>query len=111
LSLSLILEIRLDFPGELDRQWIAKPVLGIAGGDPDPSLALAIFLDIGLLDAFEADADVARQRFLVKIGAARVAAEPVGRRVGRHGEPFERDRRLFSTIAPTCLLTLLHLGI
>ena len=84
LRLFVIFEIWLDLAGELHRQWIAKAVLGLASGHPNPALAHAIFLDIGLLGAFEADADVARQRFLAEIGAARVVGEPVGRRVGRH---------------------------
>ena len=41
----------------LDGQRIAKAVLGVAGGHAHPALADAIFLDIGLLDALEADAD------------------------------------------------------
>src|SRR5258707_8315689 len=72
----LVLEIGLDRTAELDGQGIAVAVDCLAGGDPDPAFADAIFLDIGLLNALEADADVARQRLGIEIGAARIVAEP-----------------------------------
>src|SRR5665647_1333453 len=78
----LVLEIRLDRAGQLDGQRIAVAILGVAGGDADPAFADAIFLDIGLLDALEADADIAPQRFGVEIRAARIVAQAVGRGVG-----------------------------
>src|SRR3954465_8214004 len=61
----------------LDGQGIAEAVLGIAGGDADPAFADAVFLDIGLLGALEADADVARKQFLIVMRALRVGGEPV----------------------------------
>src|ERR1700733_8825764 len=73
----LIPEIRFDRAVHLDGQGIAVAVLGIAGGDANPALADAIFLDIVLLDALEADADVAGEDRLVVIWAARIDAEPV----------------------------------
>src|SRR6185312_4553334 len=73
----LIPKIRLDRAVHLDRQRIAETVLGIACGHAHPALADAIFLDIGLLDALEADAHVAREHLLVVVGAARIDREPV----------------------------------
>src|SRR5215475_10741383 len=61
----------------LDRQGIAVAILGVAGGDAHPAFTDAIFLDIGLLDTFEADADVARQDLLIVKGTARVDRKPV----------------------------------
>ena len=82
MTVFLVPEIRLDGPVHLDGQRIAVAVLGIAGGDAHPALADAIFLDIGLLDALEADADVAREHRLVVIRAARIDAEPVRQLLG-----------------------------
>src|ERR1700733_8417804 len=79
----LRLEIRLDRAGELDGQRIAVAVLGLAGRDADPAFADAIFLDVGLLDALEADADVALERLDVVIRAARIVRQAVGWGVGR----------------------------
>src|ERR1700691_2764870 len=80
----LRLEIRLDRAAELDGQRIAVAVLGLARGDADPAFADTIFLDIGLLDALEADADVALERLDVVIRAARIVRQAVGRGIG-HG--------------------------
>src|SRR5689334_22687173 len=77
----LIAEIRLDRTVDLDGQRIAVAVLGIAGGDADPAFADAVFLDIGLLDALEADADIARQDLGVVIGALRIDRQAVGQLV------------------------------
>src|SRR5262245_45549075 len=85
-----IAEIGLDGPVQLDRQRIAVAVLGLAGGHPDPAFADAILFDIGLLDALEADADVAFQHGGVVIGAVRIVGEAVGRCVGhRLRIPYE----------------------
>ena len=81
----LIAEIRLDLAGELDRQRIAVAVERLASRDPDPVFADAIFLDVGLLDALEADTDIARQHFRIVMGAAGVVGEMVGRCVGLIG--------------------------
>src|SRR5262249_11543615 len=62
---------------DLDRQRIAVAILGVAGGDAHPAFADTIFLDIGLLDTLEADADVARQDLLIVMGTARVDRKPV----------------------------------
>src|SRR5471032_1784936 len=75
------LVIRLDPAGELYSQQIAEAVLGVADGGADPTFAHAIFLDIGLFGALEADADVARQRLGVEIRAARIVRKVVGRGV------------------------------
>src|SRR5690349_18488750 len=77
----LIPKIRLDRTMHLDGQGIAVAVLGIAGRDAHPAFAHAIFLDIGLLHALEADADVAREDLGVVIGTARIDAQAVGQLV------------------------------
>ena len=61
---------------------MAVAILGVAGGDADPALADAVFLDVGLLDALEADADVARKNLGVVIGAAWIGGEAIGQTVG-----------------------------
>src|SRR5213593_1666813 len=80
----LVPEIGFDRPLERDQQGVAVTVLGLAGRHPDPALADAVFLNVVLLDALEADADVARQHVGIIIGAVRIVRETVGRRVG-HG--------------------------
>src|SRR5450755_3507662 len=66
----------------LDRQGVAVAILGVARRDPHPSLADAILLDIGLLDALEANADIARKHGFVVIRAFRIGRETVGQLVG-----------------------------
>src|SRR5262245_1007706 len=77
-------EIGLDRSLQRDQQGVAIAVFGLAGRHPDPALADAVFLDIVLLDALEADADLARQHVGIIVGAVRIVGEAVGRRVG-HG--------------------------
>src|SRR6202011_1449128 len=48
------------------------------------AFADAIFLDIGLLDALEANADIARQHLLIVVRAFRIGRQPVGQLVA-HG--------------------------
>src|SRR5262249_16754286 len=84
LSALLVPEIGLDRPLECDQQRVPMAVLGLARRHPDPPFADAVFLDVVLLDAFEADADVACQHVGIIIGAVRIVGETVGRRVG-HG--------------------------
>src|SRR5882672_5514719 len=55
----LVPKIRFDRAVDLDGKRIAIAVLGRAGCDAHPALADAIFLDVGFLDALEADTDVA----------------------------------------------------
>src|SRR3954470_17418088 len=74
----LVAEIPLDPPADLDHQRIAVAILGVAGGHAHPALADAIFLNIGLLDALEADADIARQHIGVVIGTARIGRQAIG---------------------------------
>src|SRR3979411_2536238 len=57
----LVAEIRLDRAVHLDGQRVAVTVLGVAGGDAHPALADAVFLDIGFLDALEADTEIATE--------------------------------------------------
>src|ERR1700722_15839667 len=59
--LGFIPKIRLDRTLNLQRQRIAVAILGVAGGHAHPAFADAILLDVGFLDALEANADVARE--------------------------------------------------
>src|SRR6202035_4293463 len=68
---------------DLQSQRIAVAILGVAGGDAHPALADAIFLDIGFLDALEANADIARQHGLVVVRAFRISRQTVGQFVRR----------------------------
>src|SRR5262245_33584638 len=77
LSLLPIPEIRLDRAVHLDGERVAVAVFCVAGGYANPAFADAIFLDIGLLLALEADADIARQNLGVVVGAARIDRQPV----------------------------------
>src|SRR5579872_6872545 len=72
LLLFLLLVIGLDRAGQLDRQRVAVAILGLANLDPNPSFADAVFADILLLDALEADADVALDRVGVVERTARI---------------------------------------
>src|ERR1700692_3740909 len=63
---------------DLDGQRVAVAILGITRGHANPSLADAIFLDIGLLHALEANADVARQHRFVVVRALRIGRETIG---------------------------------
>ena len=51
---------------QLDAQRVALAVDGLADHHPDPAFRDAIFLDIGLLDALEADADAAFEQPLFR---------------------------------------------
>ncbi len=85
LGLRLGPEIGLDGAVQLDRHGVAVTVEALAGGDADPALAHAIFLDVGLLLAVEADADAAREQRLVVMRAPGIGAEPVGQGVVMRG--------------------------
>src|SRR5690606_5357747 len=63
---------------DLHGHRIAAAVAGTPGGDPDPALAHAVFLDIGAFLAIEADADAAAERGFVVVRAAGIVAEAVG---------------------------------
>src|SRR5262249_30764910 len=76
--LLLLLKIRLDRSAQLDRQRIAMAVLGLADFDANPTLADAIFADIGLLGAPEAYADIALERFGVVERTSRIVRHTVG---------------------------------
>src|SRR5580704_4874925 len=68
----VVLEPHLDRAGELDRQRITVAVLGLGGLDANPALAHAIFRDVGLLGALEANADVALKHLRIVKRAARI---------------------------------------
>src|SRR5262249_9075189 len=80
--LLLLLKICFDRAAELDRQWIAVAVLGLADFDPNPALADAIFADVGLLGALEAYADIALERFGIVERTSRIVRQTVGRSLG-----------------------------
>ena len=71
-----LLEIGLDLALELRRQD-AGAVDRLSDGDPDPSFADAIFLDIGLLDAVETNADATLEKLGVVEEALRIRGKPV----------------------------------
>ena len=77
-----ILKIGLDLAVVLDRQLLALAIERLAHRQAHPALADAIFLDIGLLGALEADADAALQQGGVVVGAVRVVRQAVGRGIG-----------------------------
>src|SRR5450432_660367 len=79
----LVAEIRFHRSMHLDRQGVAVAILGVARRDPHPALADAILLDVGLLDALEANADIARQHVGIVIGAFRIARKTVRQLVGQ----------------------------
>ena len=83
MDLALVFVIRLDWATELDRQWIAVTIFGLAHFDTNPTFADAILADIGLLDALETYADVALEHVRFVIRTARVVGQPVGRSVCR----------------------------
>jgi hypothetical protein len=85
--------IRFDRARQFDRQEIALAVAGLADRGADPVFADAIFLDVVALATPEADADAARQRRFVVIGAGRIDAEAVGRPVGNFALPARRLSR------------------
>ena len=77
-------KVRLDRAAELHGQRVSLAVERLAGRDAYPALADAVFLDVGLLLALEADAHAARQELGVVERAFRVVGQAVGRRIG-HG--------------------------
>src|SRR6201996_4057374 len=88
----------------LQSQRVAVAVLGIAGGNADPAFADAIFLDIGLLDALEANADIAREDFLVVKRAARIGRQPVGQLVAHNFSLLVHSSASISLVSPSGLL-------
>src|SRR6267154_1961399 len=73
----LVAKVRLHRAVHLDGERIAVAVLGVACRDPHPALADAILLDVGFLDALEANADIARQHVGIVVRAFRISREPV----------------------------------
>jgi hypothetical protein len=61
---------------------------GLAGGHPHPAFADAVLVDIGLLDALEADADAALEQFGIVEGAVGLVARRSGG-VSLIGSAFE----------------------
>src|SRR5271170_7121048 len=99
-GLTVIAEIGLHGTVHLDGERVAVAVLGVAGGHAHPALADAIFLDIGLLDTFEADADVARQNRLVVVRAFRIDRQTVGEFI-THGILLVHNRASISFFSPS----------
>src|SRR4051812_16312059 len=65
-------QVGLDQPLQLHRDRLAAAVDRFADGQPHPAFADAVFLDIGLLDSLEADADATGEQLLVVEGAGRI---------------------------------------
>src|SRR3984893_11163811 len=80
---------------------MAVAILGVAGGDSHPALADAIFLDVGLLDALEADADVARQDRFIVVRALRVGRQPVGELIAHGFILFIHNSASISFLSPS----------
>src|SRR5476649_1045169 len=79
MRLILLLEVRFDLALQLDRERVALAIDGLADGDPDPTLAEAILLDVGLLLAVELDADAFGEQRLVVVRALGVDGKAVGK--------------------------------
>src|SRR6185437_9654911 len=103
LRLSLIPKIRLDRAVHLDGQRIAVAILGIARRHAHPALADAIFLDIGFLDALEANADVARKQVRIVVWALRIDRKPVRQLVVRRFILFVHNSASISLVSPSGL--------
>src|SRR6478672_6366131 len=80
---SLVSKIWLDRAVNFYSERVAVAILGVACGHPHPALADAVLLDIGLLDALEANADVARQHLGIVVRAFRVGRQTIGQLAGR----------------------------
>src|SRR4030088_646880 len=80
----LVAKIRFDRAVNLDRQRVAVTILGGACGHAHPALADAILFDVGLLDALEANADIARQYIGVVVRALRIGRQTI-RQLVAHG--------------------------
>src|SRR5882672_9055054 len=83
----LVAEIRLHRAVDLDGERVAVAILGSACGHPHPAFADAILLDIGFLDALEANADIARQHLFIVVRASRIGRQTV-RQLVAHGVIF-----------------------
>lgn len=74
---------------QLDRQGLAPAIDAVADGQTDPAFRDAVFLDIGLVLALEADADALGQQVSIVEWAVGVDAQAVGKDVG-HGDARSR---------------------
>src|SRR3954468_23772832 len=74
----LVPEIWFDRTVDLDGERVAVTIFGVAGGHAHPALADAILLDVGFLDSFEANTDIARQQFFVVVGALWIGRQTIG---------------------------------
>src|SRR5258705_12356026 len=75
--------MRLDRAMNFYGERVAVAILGVACRYPYPALADAVLLDVGLLDALEANADVAGQHLGIVVRDFRVGRETVGKLVGQ----------------------------
>lgn len=71
---------RLDPALQLDQQRLPLAVHSLAGGHLDPGFAEAVLLDIGAVDAIEADADIVLKHRRHVVRAAGVDGQVVGQR-------------------------------
>src|SRR5690606_36541958 len=76
-SRSLALDEGFDRALQLDGQGLAAPIDAVADGQAHPAFRDAVFLDVGLFLALEADAHAARQQVGVVEGAVRIDRKAV----------------------------------
>src|SRR5882757_4100594 len=108
-GLLFLLQVGLDLALELDGERIALAIDGLADGDPDPALAHAVFLDVGLLLAVELDADALLQECLVVVWALGIGRKAIRQGGGRcrfgHGAQYSGRHGRFAT-GPSGLLAV-----
>ena len=76
-----IQEIGNHFALDLYRHRAAAPVQSLSGGNADPALADAVFLDGGAFFAVETDADSTREQIRIMEGALGIDRQAVGKRL------------------------------
>src|SRR5208337_4384594 len=101
-----IAEIRLDRTLRLQCQRITAAVQGLSDGHADPALADAVFLDIGLLDTLEPNADATAQHGLVIERAGGVVGQAVGRHVGHQDTSRRSGAARYRSLARVSMASL-----
>src|SRR5215212_1226162 len=80
----LVAEIRFYGTVDLDGERVAKAIFGVTGGHAHPSLAHAIFFDVGFLDSLEANADIACQHLFIVVRAFRIDGQTIRQLLSRN---------------------------
>src|SRR5436190_9706191 len=88
----------------LDGERIAKAIPRGARRDTHPSFADAILLDIGFLDALEADTDIACEHVGIVVGALGVGRKTVGQLVGQWFVLLVHSRASISLVSASGLV-------